>query len=57
MATFGNSIIQHGKHSDRAYLMSLATDDLPAIVPYLDRLASTRGYSKIFAKIPAAAKK
>jgi putative beta-lysine N-acetyltransferase len=57
MATFGNSKIQHGKHSDRAYLMSLAPDDLPEIVNYLDRLAFSRGYSKIFAKIPAAAKK
>jgi putative beta-lysine N-acetyltransferase len=57
MATFGNSKIQHGKHSNRAYLMSLAPDDLPGIVDYLDRLAITRGYSKIFAKIPAAAKK
>jgi putative beta-lysine N-acetyltransferase len=57
MATFGSSKIQHGKHSNRAYLMSLAPDDLPGIVDYLDRLAITRGYSKIFAKVPAAAKK
>jgi putative beta-lysine N-acetyltransferase len=57
MSTFGSSTIQHGKHSDRAYLMSLAPDDLPEIVHYLDRLALDRGYSKIFAKIPAAAKK
>ncbi len=57
MATFGRSKIQHGKHSNRAYLMSLAHADLPEIVPYLDRLAITRGYSKIFAKIPATAKK
>lgn len=57
MTTFGASTIQHGKHSNRAYLMSLAADDLPEIVDYLDRLAISRGYSKIFAKIPAAAKK
>lgn len=55
--TFGNSKIQHGKHSDRAYLMYLATEDLPDIIDYLDRLAIDRGYSKIFAKIPASAKK
>ena len=55
MTTFGNSKIQHGKHSDRVYLMSLAAADLPGIVPYLDELASTQGYSKIFAKIPVAA--
>lgn len=57
VTTFGNSTIQHGKHSNRAYLMSLAPDDLPEIVDYLDRLATARGYSKIFAKVPAAAKK
>lgn len=56
VATFGSSKIQHGKHSDRAYLMSLHPDDLSTIVPYLDQLAMTRGYSKIFAKIPATAK-
>lgn len=56
VTTFGRSKIQHGKHSNRAYLMSLSPDDLPAIIPYLDLLAITRGYSKIFAKIPAAAK-
>jgi len=55
MATFGNSKIQHGKHSDRVYLMHLAAADLPGIVPYLDELVTTQGYSKIFAKIPAAA--
>jgi putative beta-lysine N-acetyltransferase len=56
VANFGKSKIQHGKHSNRAYLMSLSPEDLPAIIPYLDLLAITRGYSKIFAKIPAAAK-
>lgn len=56
VATFGNSKIQHGKHNNRAYLMDLSPDDLPAIISYLDLLAITRGYSKIFAKVPAAAK-
>lgn len=55
LTTFGQSKIQHGKHSDRVYLMHLATADLPGIIPYLDELAMTQGYSKIFAKIPAAA--
>jgi putative beta-lysine N-acetyltransferase len=53
--TFGNSSIQHGKHSDRVYLMSLSTGDLPKILPYLDSLALTQGYTKIFAKVPAQA--
>lgn len=52
---FGNSAIQHGKHSDRAYLMSLALSDLPELLPYLDHLALTEGYTKIFAKVPARA--
>ncbi len=55
MTTFGQSKIQHGKHSDRVYLMHLAAADLPGIIPHLRALASDRGYSKIFAKIPAAA--
>lgn len=55
LTTFGNSKIQHGKHSDRVYLMSLGAADLGGIVPYLDELAKRESYSKIFAKIPAAA--
>lgn len=55
LTTFGQSKIQHGKHSDRVYLMHLVTADLPGIIPHLDELAMTQNYSKIFAKIPAAA--
>ncbi len=54
--TFGNSSVQHGKHSNRAYLMSLSLDDLPEILPHLDNLALTQRYTKIFAKVPAQAK-
>jgi len=53
---FGNSTIQHGAHSNRAYLMKLALGDLPELVPYLDHLALSRDYTKIFAKVPAAAR-
>lgn len=53
---FGNSVIQHGKHSDRAYLMHLACEDVPAILVYLNELAARSGYSKIFAKVPQGAK-
>jgi putative beta-lysine N-acetyltransferase len=52
---FGNSTVQHGHHSNRAYLMNLAPGDLPGILPFLDTLARTRGYTKIFAKVPANA--
>jgi putative beta-lysine N-acetyltransferase len=55
ITTFGRSKIQHGKHSDRVYLMHLAAADLAGIVPYLETLVSREGYSKIFAKIPVAA--
>ncbi len=53
--TFGSSLIQHGKHSNRAYLMSLSLDDLPEVLTHLDSLAVTEGYTKIFAKVPAQA--
>jgi putative beta-lysine N-acetyltransferase len=52
---FGNSTIQHGKHSDRVYLMSLSSCDLPGVLTHLDALAQKHGYSKIFAKVPATA--
>lgn len=52
---FGESVIQHGKHSDRAYLMKLARRDLPGIVERLDDLAREHAYTKIFAKVGAGA--
>jgi len=55
METFGSSTLQHGKHSDRVYLMSLSRDDVPEIVPYLDSLALIQGYTKIFAKVDSSA--
>lgn len=51
----GRSTVQHGPHNQRAYLMKLAAGDLPGIIDDLDRLAADRGYSKIFAKVPASA--
>ncbi len=52
----GNSVINHGKFSDRIYLMKLSKDDLNGIIAKLDELANQKGYSKIFAKIPEFAK-
>jgi putative beta-lysine N-acetyltransferase len=49
-----NSLVQHGKASDRVYLMKLA-DEPAAILPRLDDLAHAHNYSKIFAKVPASA--
>lgn len=48
----GNSIIQHGPLSNRVYLMSLAPQDCPDIIPEIKQLALTNGYTKIFAKVP-----
>lgn len=51
VARIGNSIIQHGKHNDRIYLMTLSKEDFPNIVDKLDTIALENGYSKIFAKV------
>ena len=48
-----NSIIQHGKENNRIYLMSLDERDMPRIVDDLNSLAEAKGYTKIFAKVPA----
>ena len=49
----GRSLVHHGKFNDRAYLMKLHSHDGDMIVAALDDLACSRGYSKIFAKIPS----
>ncbi|MBT8506850.1 hypothetical protein AZH53_00195 [Methanomicrobiaceae archaeon CYW5] len=53
ITTIGSSVIQHGRLNDRIYLMKLSREDASSLVPHLDDLASDRGYSKIFAKVPA----
>lgn len=52
----GSSTIQHGKSSDRIYLMKLAESDLPEILEELNDLAANEGYTKIFAKTNARVK-
>ncbi len=47
-----NSIIQHGKHNDRIYLMKLAEEDKDTIISLLAKMALENKYSKIFCKIP-----
>jgi putative beta-lysine N-acetyltransferase len=47
------SLIQHGSHNRRIYLMKLADLDMPGLLPQLDKIAAKRGYGKIFAKTPA----
>ena len=49
------SIIQHGPHNNRIYLMRLNTDDPHDLIAILDDMAIKNGYGKIFAKVPAPA--
>jgi beta-lysine N6-acetyltransferase len=51
----GASLVQHGPLNARAYLMHLAPPEEPTIVPTLEKLARTHGYTKIFAKVPEGA--
>ncbi len=55
VTTIGDTVVQHGRLSDRIYVMHLAPGDLPAILDDLDGLAQREGYTKIFAKVPASA--
>ena len=48
------SVIQHGPHNNRIYLMQLNTDDSHSLIATLDDMALKNGYGKIFAKIPAS---
>ena len=49
------SIIQHGQHNNRIYLMRLNTDNTHSLIAILDDMALRNGYGKIFAKISAPA--
>jgi len=53
----GRSVIQHGKNSDRIYLMKLDPRDAATIIPRLERLAETKNYGKLFCKVPVSAAK
>lgn len=45
------SIIQHGKLNDRVYLIKLNKADFPNIISYIENLARTYSYTKIFCKV------
>jgi putative beta-lysine N-acetyltransferase len=51
--TIDGSLIQHGHHNDRIYLMHLHGAAAGNLISKLDRMARAYGYGKIFAKIPA----
>ncbi|MEA3362939.1 MAG: putative beta-lysine N-acetyltransferase [Thermodesulfobacteriota bacterium] len=50
--SFGSSTIQHGSVNDRVYLMKLNQRDFPQILSYINSLAISHNYSKVFAKVP-----
>ncbi len=52
----GRSLIHHGPYNDRIFLYHLDEADLPGITDRLRALAEDRGYSRIFARIPAPAR-
>lgn len=49
----GKSIIQHGKESNRVYVMDICPSDFPDIIGKIDALANNKGYTKLFAKVSA----
>jgi putative beta-lysine N-acetyltransferase len=50
-----HSIIQHGEHNRRVYLMKLDQRDFSTAIPQLNALAREHKYTKIFCKVPAKA--
>jgi putative beta-lysine N-acetyltransferase len=50
--TVGKSVLQHGPHNQRVYLIKVDAADLTYLLGYVEELAEQHGYSKIFAKIP-----
>ncbi|MCI5114707.1 MAG: putative beta-lysine N-acetyltransferase [Candidatus Electrothrix sp. AW1] len=53
---YQDSIIQHGSYNDRIYLMRLADEASAHFPEQLIQLAKSKGYSKIFAKVPEDAR-
>ncbi len=56
VAKLGRSLIHHGPYNDRIFLYQLDPADLPRITDQLLALAEDRGYSRIFARVPAPAR-
>ncbi|WP_303870236.1 putative beta-lysine N-acetyltransferase [Acetobacterium wieringae] len=54
--SYGDSLLQHGKNSNRIYLMKCAVAEAPQLIPQMNQLAFERNYSKIIAKIPESLK-
>jgi len=50
---WNSGIIQHGPNNDRVYLMKLLDADTALLINDLNALAAEKGYTKLFAKVPA----
>ena len=46
------TLIQHGKHNDRMYLLKLDNNDIPDIFKIMSELCHKNKYSKITCKVP-----
>ena len=46
------SIIQHGKHNDRIYLMKLKTENVQSTLDEINKIAKEYDYAKIICKVP-----
>jgi len=55
VTALGRSLVHHGPHNELAFLYHLDPADLPEITGRLWAFAEERGYSHIFARIPATA--
>jgi len=49
---FENALIQHGKYNGRVYLIKMGAGCSPNLAGKLIEFAHSKGYSKIFAKVP-----
>ena len=49
----GQSIIQHGPHNNRIYLLRLDPDDGEQVLAWIEETLENERYTKVFAKVPA----
>lgn len=50
----GRSVIQHGSHNNRIYVIRLDTGDTERVLQWVNETLGKEGYTKVFAKVPAA---
>ncbi|MDO9493929.1 putative beta-lysine N-acetyltransferase [Acetobacterium sp.] len=49
---YGHSLLQHGKNSNRIYLMKCDVSEVNQLISHMNQLALDKNYSKIVVKIP-----